>query len=177
MIPTALALTLASQQATDVQKTALPDGFVRVTTDVYSVEVPKAWVVGNQTPWGARTISPEKSKETELGVMTAGITHQSWDQLYQTSLFFILRQEPGKATPYRLGKTKSGYESCSFEVADTSNFIKRKYVLLKDAQGAAIALSVVIGNRQEEKEISTYFDRMVSSARILHPAQGTSKSR
>lgn len=150
--------------------TPLKDGFVRVVSKDYAVEVPKSWTVGSQTPWGARSIMPAKAAETELGVMRAGVTSQTWDQLYQTSLFFIMRQEPGKATPYRLGKTKSGYDSCSFEVADTKGFVKRKYVLLKDAHGSAIALSVVIGSPDQEKQVSAYFDRMVTTAKIFDPS-------
>ena len=171
MLPTILALTLLHVQAPDVTIANLTDGFVRVTSKDYSVEVPKAWTVGGQTPWGARSITPEKSTATELGVMTAGVTKQTWDQLYQTSLFFILRQEAGKATPYTLGKTKTGYESCSFEVANNAGFVNRKYVLLKDRKGAAIALSVIIGDPKKEKEISGYFQRMVESAKIIDPIQ------
>ncbi len=103
--------------------------------------------------------------------MTAGVTKQTWNQLYATSLFFILRQEPGKPTPFRLGKTKTGYESCSFEVANSTGFVNRKYVLLKDARGAAIALSVIIGEPKLEKKISAYFDRMVDSAKIIDVVQ------
>lgn len=162
-----LALSVTFAQARDVKITPLPRGFVRVEAKEYVVEVPKAWTVGEQTPWGARSISPGKDGETELGVMTAGVTSQSWDQLYQTSLYFILRQEKGKATPYRLGKTKSGYESCSFEVANEKGFTKRKFVLLKSAKGAAIALSVTIGDPKEEQEISAHFGRMVQTAKII----------
>ena len=164
----ALALVPAGQATpSDVKLESLSDGFVRVKSSVYSVEVPKAWTVGSQTPWGARSITPAKSSQTELGVMTAGVTHQSWDELYKTSMFFIMRQEKGKATPYRLGKTKSGYESCSFEVANEEGFVKRKYVLLKNAKGAAIALSVIIGDQKQDKEVSANFARMVSSAKIV----------
>ena len=161
------ALAVGALQASDVTIETLSHGFVRVTSKAYSVEVPKSWVVGSQTPWGARRIAPEKQKETELGVMTAGVTTQSWDQLYKTSLFFIMNQEPGKATPYRLGKTKSGYESCSFEVANKEGFVKRKYVLLKDKHGAAIALNVTIGEPKQEKAINAYFERMVATAKII----------
>ena len=170
VLSTIVALAIIQVQAPDVKMTTLPDGFVRVTSKEYAVEVPKSWTVGNQTPWGARSITPDKGTETELGVMTAGVTKQTWDQLYQTSLFFIMRQESGKATPYRLGKTKKGYTSCSFEVADDKGFLKRKYVLLKDGRGAAIALSVVIGDPTQEKQISSYFKRMVDKAEIIDPS-------
>jgi hypothetical protein len=163
MIPVA---AFAQSVASDVQLEPLADGFVKVKTKAYTVEVPKAWAVGGQTPWGARSITPEKSPATELGVMTAGVTKQSWDQLYKTSLFFIQRQEKGTATPYKLSKTATGYEACSFQVADDSGFVKRKYVLLKSPKGEAIALSVIIGNKEREKEINRYFDRMVRTAHV-----------
>ncbi len=170
MVATLITFVLGQTAAKDVKLTPLPDGFVQVTSKAYTVEVPKSWTVGSQTPWGARSITPSLGKDTELGVMTAGVTKQSWDQLYKTSLFFIYQQEPGKATPYRLGKTKTGYESCSFEVANKAGFVKRKFVLLKDQHGAAIALSVIIGDPKEEKQISSYFKRMVESAHIIDPS-------
>lgn len=162
-----IAGALIQGSATDAKMETLEGGYVRVSTTAYSVEVPKEWIVGAQTPWGARSITPAKESKTELGVMTAGVTKQSWDELYKTSLFFILRQEQGKATPYRLGKTKTGYESCSFEVANTKGIVNRKYVLLKSPKGAAIALSVIIGDPSQDKQISAYFDRMVATAKIL----------
>lgn len=156
-------------QSPDFKVTPLTDGFVRVESKEYSVEVPKAWTVGNQTPWGARSITPGKGSETELGVMTAGVTKRSWDELYKTSLYFIMRQEQGKATAYRLGKNKAGYESCSFEVLNAEGFAKRKFVLLKSEKGAAIALSVTISEPKDEKQINSYFTRMIDSAKINDP--------
>jgi hypothetical protein len=146
--------------------TDLGDGYVRVKTPDYSVDVPKGWLIGDQTPWGARAILPKEGSQAELGVMTAGITKQSWESLYETSLFFILRQEKGKATPYKISKLKNGYEACRFEVVDETNFAKRRYVLLKSTEGRAIALSVIITNKANEKQIVTWFNRMVESAKI-----------
>jgi len=170
MLASLVAIILGQNPAKDVKISPLPGDFVQVTSKDYSIQVPKSWTVGGQTPWGARSITPSLGKETELGVMTAGVTKQSWDQLYKTSLFFIYQQEPGKATPYRLGKTKTGYESCSFEVANNVGFVKRKFVLLKDQKGAAIALSVIIGDPKEEKQISAYFAKMVETAHIIDPS-------
>ena len=167
MIAPLVSLVLTQAGTPDVNITPLSGGFVRVTSKEYSVEVPQSWTVGNQTPWGARSITASKNSNTELGVMTAGVTKKSWDDLYQTSLFFILRQEKGKATPYRLGKTKTGYEACSFEVANEAGFVNRKYVLLKSPHGSAIALSVIIGEKSKAKEIGGYFDRMVQTAKII----------
>jgi hypothetical protein len=164
-----VAATMTLLQGKDFKLTPLPDGFVQVVSKEYSIEVPKAWTVGNQTPWGARSITQEKKAETELGVMTAGVTNRSWEELYRTSLFFIMRQEKGKATPYKVGKTKTGYESCSFDVANEKGFVRRKFVLLKNSAGAAIALSVTIGDPKDEKEMTAYFNRMVETAKVFDP--------
>ena len=157
---------LQSSLPSDITTEHLKDGFVRIKSAAYSVEVPGAWTVGNQTPWGARSITPTHSNETELGVMTAGVTKQSWDQLYKTSLFFILNQEKGTATPYKLSKTKSGYDACSFQVKDSTGFSKRRYVLLKNSTNDAIALSVTISEPKKEREITRFFERMVDTAHI-----------
>ena len=163
-----LLATFTFQGATKNNMTIekLPGGFARVKTAAYTVEVPYEWTVGDQTPWGARSINPKEDKKTELGVMTAGVTTQTWDQLYKTSLFFIMAEEKGTATPYKLSKTKTGYDACSFQVADATGFVKRRYVLLKSPKGEAIALSVKISDPKKEKEIAEYFDRMVRTAHI-----------
>lgn len=139
--------------------------FVLVDTAKYSFEIPKGWSVGAETPWGARDMSPE-SGAGKLGAMTAGPTQASWDQLYQTSLYFIQREESGRATPFRLGKTKNGFESMSFEVLNKDNFANRRYVLIKNNAGSALALSVRIPSKRDEKEFVAYFKRMVDTAKI-----------
>lgn len=144
----------------------LGDGFVKYHTSSYTLELPKEWLVGELMPWGARSITPEPKSQTELGVMTAGVTKQTWDQLYKTSLFFIMRQEPGKATPFKVKKMPNGYEACSFQVMNDKGFAKRRYVLLKSQKGEAIALSVIISDQKDEKKIAGYFDRMVKTAHI-----------
>jgi len=165
-IATALAAIVRNDSVTTE---VLPDGFVRVKTKQYSVEVPKEWTVGNQTPWGARSITNGKDHKTELGIMTAGVTTKTWDELYQTSMFFIMSEEKGKATPYKLSKTDSGYDACSFQVLDSQGFAKRRYVLLKSPNGAAIALSVRIANQSEAPKMEKFFDRLIKSARIYNP--------
>ncbi len=160
-----LALSFMGQGPTPTVE-PLKDGFVRVKTDAYAIEIPKAWTVGEQTPWGARSIILKGNEATELGVMTAGVTKQSWDQLYKTSLFFILRQEKGNPTPFKLSKTKSGYEMCSFQVADETGFAKRRFVLLKNEKGEAIALNVSISDPKKATEMIGYFDRMVRTAHV-----------
>lgn len=66
MVPFLITLALGQVQAADVEYAALPDGFVRITSKVYSVEVPKAWTVGSQTPWGARTLAPARVNRRSL---------------------------------------------------------------------------------------------------------------
>ena len=164
---TSMALQqITPAHAPDAKVETLKDGFVKVTTSGYTVEVPKEWTVGSQTPWGARSMTPKDEHKTELGVMTAGVTTRTWDELYKTSLFFILNQEKGKATPFKLSKTSTGYDACSFQVLDASGFAKRRYVLLKSPKGEAIALSVIIADPKQEKQIAGYFDRMVKTAHI-----------
>jgi hypothetical protein len=139
-----------------------PD-YVLVETERYSFEVPAGWEVGKITPWGARDIEPS-SRSGKLGAMTAGPTKASWDELYRTSLYFIKREEEGKETAFRLGKTKMGFESMSYEVINKAGFADRRYTLLKNEIGSALALSVKIPSAKLEKEYVAHFKRMVDSA-------------
>lgn len=143
----------------------LAEEFIVVDTPKYSFEVPKGWTVGRETPWGARDIEPTKG-DGKLGAMTAGPTKATWDSLYETSLYFIRRESKGKPTPYRIGKTKKDYECIRFEYLDESGFASKRYVLLKDADGNALALSVMIPDKKAEKKFVGFFDRMVDSAKI-----------
>lgn len=139
--------------------------FVKFESDRYSFEVPKGWTVGRESPWGARDVSPE-SGSGKLGAMTAGPTRASWDELYRTSLYFIKREGEGKETPYRLGKTKQGYACMSFEVVNKDGWSDRRYTLLKNDSGNALALSVKIPTRKEEKQYIEWFQHMVDTAKL-----------
>jgi len=139
--------------------------YVLVKTEKYSFEIPRGWTVGEETPWGARDMVPT-SGTGKLGAMTAGPTKASWDELYKTSLYFIQREEKGKATPFRTGKTKQGYECMSFEVALASGFVNRRFTLLKDGSGNALALSVKIPSQAQEKQYLADFQRMVDTAKL-----------
>lgn len=161
---TALSLFVASILE-DAKTTDLGDGYVQVETKSYSIEVPQSWKVSSETPWGARKVSVVDSA-SELGVMTAGKTQATWEELYRTSLFFIQREESGKATPYILSKTAQGYDACSFSVLDNEGFAKRRYVLLKSPSGYAVALSVKISGKNEEASLTKHFDRLVKTAKI-----------
>jgi hypothetical protein len=158
-----LVLTMFSS---DAKLVPMSDGFVRVETAAYSFEIPKGWAVGRETPWGARDLKPE-SGSGGLSVMTAGPSNASWDQLYQTSLFFIQREGPGRATPYKIEQTKQGYEACTFSMLDAEGFSNRRYVLLKAPNGKVLALSVKIPTRESEAALKPIFDRFVTSAKIL----------
>lgn len=165
----ALAFANMQEAPRDAKVVDLGDGYVRVESSLYTVEVPKGWAVGAETPWGARSMAPEGTKG-ELGVMTAGPTTASWDELYQTSLYFIMREERGKATPYELSRTRQGYEAMSFSVLDSEGFPARRYVLLKAPSGRALALSVKIPSQASEKQWQVHFERMVRTARLKNPS-------
>jgi hypothetical protein len=158
-------LLLLMAQASDAKIVNLADGFVRVETAAYSFEVPKGWAVGRETPWGARDLKPA-SGPGALSAMTAGPSDAGWDQLYQTSLFFIRREAAGKPTPYKVEKTKQGYEACTFSMMDDEGFANRRYVLLKTPSGKVLALSVKIPSRENEKTLQPIFSRFVTSAKI-----------
>lgn len=162
---TLASLSIGAFAQKDVRSTDLGDGFVRIVTASYTIEVPKGWEVGAETSFGQRKVAPEKGS-AEIGIMTAPPNKNSWDQLYQTSLYFILREEDGKPTPYKLTKTDQGYEAASFSVLDAQGFAKRRYVLLKSKENRLLALSIKIPAKQDEKSLANYFDRLVRSARM-----------
>jgi hypothetical protein len=138
---------------------------VVIESPAYSFEVPKGWQAGQITPWGARDILPSAGTG-KLGAMTAGPTKASWAELYRTSLYFIQRESAGTPTPFRTGKTKQGYECMSFEVVNPDGFADRRYTLLKNDRGNALALSVKIPTKKDEKTYAAIFQRMVDSAKL-----------
>ncbi len=150
----------------DAKIVDLKDGFVRVETKSYTFEVPKGWEVGSETPWGARDMTPAKGAGA-MGAMTAPPSTQSWDRLYETSLYFITREKPGKATPYVLGKAPQGYETMTFQVVSADGFADRRYTILKSKGNRILALSVKIPGKDQEKKFMDVFDRMIKSAKIL----------
>ncbi|MGE0000611.1 MAG: hypothetical protein AB7F50_11490 [Fimbriimonadaceae bacterium] len=166
MIITLIAVAALSQFPGDAKVTNLGDGYSRVQTPSYVIEVPTGWDVSEETSWGQRNASP-KGAEGELGVMTAPPGRQTWDQLYQTSLYFILRESNGTPTPYRLGRTASGLETASFEVLDASGFAARRFLLVRGNDGRLLALSVRVPSQTANKEWSKHFERMSSTARFL----------
>lgn len=152
----AAILALAEPTITD-----LKDGFIRVETKKYTVEVPKGWEVGEETSFGQREFHSDKG---ELGTMTGSAKGATWDRLYNTSLYFIQRREKATPTPYRLGKNKKGYETMSFEMIGKDNKPTSKYVILKNSKEEILALSVRIMQGKSEKELAQAFERLVNTA-------------
>ncbi|HLO98828.1 MAG TPA: hypothetical protein VK171_09565 [Fimbriimonas sp.] len=174
-IPIAIAtVVVAVPQTTAFAQSGAPDdaklskgpkGFTVVDTAKYTLQIPNGWVVGKETPWGARDILA-KSESGKFGAMTAGPTQAGWDQLNKTSLAFIKREEPGEETPFRTGKTKAGYESMSFEVKNKSGFFSRRYTLVRNAAGSVLALSIKIPSVDQEKRYIEMFNHMVETAKL-----------
>lgn len=111
--------------------------------------------------------------------MTAAPTKASWKDLYNTSLGFILREEGGGPTPFRLEKTARGYESMSFEVLDAKKFAARRYVVWKTVTGSALALalSLHITSHAKVREYAAAFRRMVDSAELKGERPSARNSR
>lgn len=156
--------SLAQGRANDTKTEDLKDGYVRVTTASYTLEVPKGWDVSGETSFGQREMSGAKTKMT---AMTAGGGGgpTNWDQLYQTAVWFSTR-EGGKATPYKLSKSAQGYEAMSYTVVNENGFATNRYVILKAPKGAILALSVKIPDEKRESELMKHFDRLVKTASI-----------
>ena len=152
------ALMLAQVKTTD-----LKDGFVRVETSKYTIEVPKGWEVGAETSFGQREIV---SNTGALTTMTGGASKLTWQQLYDTSLYFIRRTTKDEPTPFRIGKNKKGYETMSFEMVGKDKQPSSKYVILKNAKSEILALSVKIKSVKTEKEMNRIFERLISTADI-----------
>ena len=162
-------LLLLAMQTTDFQRTELPDGYDRITSATYQIDVPRGWKVSPETNFGQRkAYGPEGGN---LGVMTAPPSNQDWDQLYRTALFFVLREKKGTASPYEVKKVKVANgeerEACVFGVKNEAGFEDRRYVMIKHPTQGLLALSVEIPNREVAKDWEKHFQRMVSSARFL----------
>jgi hypothetical protein len=142
----------------------LGDGFVRVEAAAYSIEIPEGWEVGQESGFGQRKMTHEKGEMTAM--TAAGGGKQSWDQLYQTSLYFIKWNNKGTPTPYKVSKTKSGYEAASFSMIDKDGFADERFVLLKGPTGNLLALSIKIPTQQDAKTLEPIFDRLVKTANL-----------
>jgi hypothetical protein len=150
--------------------------FRKVETKNYTIEVPAGWEVGEETPFGQREITPSKSGKLEGGAAMSSMTgpglgKQGWDQLYQTSLFFITKFSPNgdkmKATPYKLGKSKQGFDTCSWTMNDTEGKPLQKLVILKHENGNILALGVKMPTTSttvSRGDLEAMFQRMVETA-------------
>jgi hypothetical protein len=152
----------AVAQPADFETVDLKDGYVRIEAKTYSLEIPKGWAVGRETPWGSRKIG--SGSGGEMGAMTAPPSEQTWDQLYRTALYYIGRETKDKPTPYTIVKTKRGYEAASFSMVDRDGFATERYMMVKHPSKGLLALSVKIKEKKNEKELAGHFKRMVDSA-------------
>lgn len=160
-------ISMIGISAQDFKIQNVNDEFVNLKTKTYEIELPKGWQVTPETFYGQRTATPTNGKG-ELGIMTAPPSQQTWDEIYDTSLYFIMREQGGKATPYKKTKTKRGYEAATFDVTDKDGFSSRRYVLIKHESYGLLALSVKIPSKDVEKEWTKYFQRMVDSAKFAN---------
>lgn len=158
-----VAMTIMSQTAATP---ALKDSdFILFEAPTYSFEIPKEWKAGKETPWGSRDIKPAKG-EGKMTAMTANASNSTWDDLYRTSLYFINREKKAEATPYREGKTKNGYPCISFEMKEQDGWKDRYYTLIQAPDKSALALSVKIPSKAEEKTYLANFQRMVDTTKF-----------
>lgn len=116
---------------------------------------------------------PETEKGPSMSSMTGpGLGKQSWDQLYKTSLFYITRsvREGGskmKPTAYTLGKSKQGFETCSWTMNDTDSHPLARHVILKHTNANILALSVKLppaATRETKERLERIFQHMVDTA-------------
>ena len=102
-----------------------------------------------------------------------GLGRQSWQQLYETSLYFITRYAPNgekmKATPYQLGKSRQDFETCSWTMTDADGLPLQRHVILKHSNGNILALSVKIpssAEKESKERLEAIFQHMVDTAMV-----------
>jgi putative lipoic acid-binding regulatory protein len=138
-----------------------------VTTKNYTIQIPESWAMSEETPFGQREMSPKAGKGQLTSMTGPGLGKQSWEQLYQTSLYFILREQPAgsmTATPPVMGKTKQGFEAASWSMLDRKKTVVARYVVLKSKADNILALSVKIPAEADRTQLEAIFDRLVSTA-------------
>jgi len=148
----------------------------KIETKNYVIETPEGWEVGQETPFGQREIRPAKEMKAGRGASMSSMTgpglgRQSWQQLYETSLYFITRFAPNgqkmQATPFTLGKSQQGFETCAWTMTNSDGLPLQRHVILKHSNGNILALAVKIpyGAAKESKEgLQTIFQHMVDTA-------------
>ncbi len=183
------------------QSTNAKIAYRTLKTTNYTLEVPEKWEVGEETSFGQREIRPDrermgakgtaergsgadeksgekraiKPQEATFSSMTGpGLGKQSWDQLYQTSLFFITRFVPEgtgkmKATPYVLGKTKLGFATCAWAMTDSEGHPLQRHIILKQTNENILALSVKLppgSSKAATERLERIFQHMVDTATV-----------
>ncbi|MBS1720695.1 MAG: hypothetical protein JST35_09645 [Armatimonadetes bacterium] len=145
----------------------LKDGFVRVSTKDFVIEVPKDWKVGRESSFGQRELfSPDGSPV--MTTMTAPPSQDfDWERLYEISLYFIRRENKGTPTAYKIVKSKQGYEAMTFAMKNSNGFEDARYVILRSPSNRILALSVKIKDPKKESELAKTFQRLVDTAKIL----------
>ena len=150
----------------------------KTETKTYTVETPDGWEVGQETPFGQREIRPAKETAADRGASMSSMTgpglgRQSWQQLYETSLFFITRYAPNsekmKATPYQLGKSRQKFETCSWTMTDVDGKPLQRHVILKHSDGNILALSVKIpsaATKDSKDQLEAIFQHLVDTAMV-----------
>lgn len=149
--------------------------YTRVETPRYVVEVPTGWAVSDETPFGQREITPVDDPtpaRASMSTMTGpGLGRQSWDDLYKTSNYYITRYSSEgstmKATPYRIGKTRQGLESCSWTMTHGDGTPIQRHVILKRADSDILALSVKVpatAGKQDKQRLESMFKHLVDTA-------------
>ncbi len=110
------------------------------------------------------------AKLTSMSAMTApGAHNEPWEQLYKTSLFFIMQTyKPGevKAMPFKVTKAKQGYEACSWTMEDKDGGIRARHVVLRNSDGKILALSVKFPTAKGNEAQDAAFEHMVSTASL-----------
>ena len=138
-----------------------------VTTKNYTIQIPESWELSEETPFGQREMSPKVGKGQLTSMTGPGLGKQSWDQLYQTSLYFILRGQPAgsmTATRPAMGKSKQGFETASWSMLDRKKTVVARYVVLKSKADNILALSVKIPEGADRTQLEAIFERLVATA-------------
>lgn len=150
----------------------------KTETKNYIMETPEGWEVGQETSFGQREIRPDKERGPDRGASLSSMTgpglgRQSWQQLYETSLYFITRYAPNgekmKATPYKLGKSRQDFETCSWTMTNVDGKPLQRHVILKHSNGNILALSVKIPSsaaKESMERLEAIFQHMVDTAMV-----------
>jgi len=148
----------------------------KIDTKYYMIETPSGWDVGEETSFGQREIRPMKNttvdRNASMSSMTGpGLGKQSWQQLYETSLYFITRYAPHtqqmRATPFIIQKSRQGFETCAWTMTTSEGILLQRHIILKHPNGNILALSVKIPQdaaKKSKDQLEEIFQHMVDTA-------------